>query len=176
MPYRVSSLRRRLYMPVVGVLAVGAILWTIFTDPNGTQLTNAALMSVLLAWVIVISWRWWRSSTLVAAPEQVAVRTLFKTISMPWEQIDCFVAETRHTRTASAIRLRRRVLGIRETGGGMLWLNEIYCRPSSAGPTWIDDAAARLNELRSTQPPARLAERQDGSRGVPEPDSSPDVA
>ncbi len=176
MPYRVSSLRRRFYMPVVGVLAVGAILWTIFTDPNGTQLTNVALMSVLLVWVIVMSWRWWRSSTLLATPGQVAVRTLFKTITLPWEQIDCFVAETRRTRTASAISSRRRVLGIRRTSEGMLWLSEIYCRPSSAGPTWIDDAAARLNELRSTQPPARLADSQEGGPTVPEPNSSSDVA
>jgi len=124
-----------------------------FTAPNGTRLANVARWSVLLAWAIAMSWRWWRSSTLLAAPDKVTIRTLFKTITLPWEQIDCFVAETRPTRTAPAIQLQRRVLGIRGPGGGTFWVTEIYCRPSRAGPTWIDAAAARLNELRVMQPP-----------------------
>jgi len=175
-PYRVSSIRRRLYVPVFGVLASAGILWTIFTDPNGARLANVALMSVLLAWVIAVSWRWWRSSTLLTAPGGVTIRTLFKTITLPWEQIDCFVAETRPIRTSLAVRLRRRVLGVRGPGGGTLWLKEIYCRPSRTGPTWIDAAAARLNELRVRQPPDHPVLSQDGGSRAAGPSSSPDVA
>jgi hypothetical protein len=51
-PYRVSSIRRRLFLPVLAVLAAVGVLWTIFTDPNGTRLANVALWSVLLAWAL----------------------------------------------------------------------------------------------------------------------------
>src|SRR5258708_4270681 len=77
-PYRVSSLRRRLFLPVLAILASVGVLMT-FTAPNGTRLANVARWSVLLAWAIAMSWRWWRSSPLLASPAKVTIRTTFQT-------------------------------------------------------------------------------------------------
>jgi hypothetical protein len=148
-PYRVTSIHWRMYFTVLSGAACLLALYLIFSDPNGTQPANVALMSVLLVWAAVVGARGWRSATLLAFDDKVRVRTLIKTTSWPWHQIDRFVADTRPVLLLSLPILHRprRALGVRLRGGQTYWLYEISCRPADAGSTSVDASAAMLNEL-----------------------------
>jgi len=139
---------RRAAFPLAGMLAWGFILDLIFSDPNGTRPGDFALMTVLLIWVTVFALRGWRGATLTATKSGVRFRGLVWTRSWHWQLIGGFAAETRPVRwTWLPIRVHRRVLGIRLRAGQTLWLPELSCRPGCDGPTWVDTAAVRLNEL-----------------------------
>jgi hypothetical protein len=146
--YRLTSIYPRLWLTAGFILGFLAILGAIFSDPGGTQPANLALMSVLLAWCAVFAVRGWRCATLLASREKVMVRGLARTRSWPWQQIDHFVAGTRPTRWMwLPVRVPRRVLGVRLCDGRTHRVDEISRRTSGNAPTWIDDSAARLNEL-----------------------------
>src|SRR5712692_5655068 len=119
MSYRVSSVLRRICFTGLSGLGLLAILSVIFSGPHGTQPAIVALMSVLLAWLIVLGIRGWRCATLVASGHQVAVRGLVTTTSVQWQHIDRFVADTRPTpvMTGLPMRMRRTVLGVQMRNG-----------------------------------------------------------
>jgi hypothetical protein len=147
--YRVTtSPWRRAAFPLAGLLAWALILDLIFANPDGTRPGNLALMAVLLIWVTVFAVRGWRGAALTATDTGVRFRGLVLTRSWRWQLIDGFVAETRPVRwTRLPVRVHRRVVGIRLRAGQTLWLHELSCRPGRNGPTWVDAAAVRLNEL-----------------------------
>ena len=139
---------RRAVFPLAGILVWALILDLIFSDPNGTRPGSLALMAVLLAWVTVFAVRGWRGPTLTATNTGVRFRGLVWTRSWRWQLIDGFAAETRPVKGKwLPIRVHRRVVGIRLRAGQTLWLHELSCRPGRDGPTWVDSAAVRLNEL-----------------------------
>lgn len=150
MPIRVTSTWRRVWWAVFTVVGAALLVSPIFSDPNGTRPANIALMSVLLAWVIVIGVRGMRSATLIAAPDQVTARELLKTMHWSWPVIEGFIAETRPVPLVwlPVIRQSRRVLGVVYSGGRTRWLPELSCRVRAGASTWVDASAARLNELR----------------------------
>jgi hypothetical protein len=149
MHYRVAaSPWRRAAFAVAGLLAWALILALIFSDPNGTRPRNLALMAVLLAWVTVFAVRGWRGAALTATGSGVRFRGLVWTRSWRWQLIGGFAAETRPVRwTWLPIRVHRRIMGIHLRGGPTLWLHELSCRPHRDGPTRVDAAVVRLNEL-----------------------------
>jgi hypothetical protein len=116
-----------------------------YFDRNGTQPGELAFTSGFLA---VLAWLGVRSSrmaTLLADEDKVVVRGMVRTRSWSWDQIDAFVVETRLA--GGFVKYRRRVLGIRQHDGRLRWLRELNCRPAEGGrPSWVDDAAATLNE------------------------------
>jgi hypothetical protein len=147
--YRVTtSPWRRAAFPLAGALVWAFIVDLIFSDPDGTRPGNLAPMAVLLIWVTVFAVRGWRGAALTATDTRVKFRGLVWTRSWRWQLIDGFVAETRPVRlTRLPVRVHRRVVGIRLRAGQTLWFHELSCRPDRNGPTWIDDAAVKLNEL-----------------------------
>jgi hypothetical protein len=139
---------RRAALPLAGLLVWGLIVDLIFSDPDGTRPGNLALMAVLLIWVTVVAVRGWRGPALTATDTGVTFRGLVWTRSWRWPLIDGFVAETRPVKwTRLPVRTHRRVVGIRLLAGQTLWFGELGCRPGRTGPTWVDAAAVRLNEL-----------------------------
>jgi ABC-type Na+ efflux pump permease subunit len=82
-PHRLTSIYPRIWFTVGFILACVAILNVIFSDPNGTQPANVALMSVLLAWCAVLAVRGWRCATLLARARRSLVRGLVRTGSWP---------------------------------------------------------------------------------------------
>jgi hypothetical protein len=150
MPFRVTSISRRVWWSAFIIAGAAALLVTlIFSDPNGTQPANIALMSVLLAWLIAIGVRGVRSATLIATPYRVTARELVKTMQWSWPVIEGLVAGTRLTLVLwlPGIRLRRRVLGVVYSGGRTRWLPGLSCRVRNGASAWVDASAARLNEL-----------------------------
>jgi hypothetical protein len=139
---------KRTRWAAVTVAGAALLVIVIFSDPNGTQPANLALMSVLLVWLTVIGVRGIRSATLIATTYRVTARELVKTTHWAWPIIEGFVAETRLIPVPwlPVIRVRRRVLGI-VCGGRTRWLNELSCRARDGASTWVDASAARLNEL-----------------------------
>jgi Bacterial PH domain len=141
--YRVTSRWQRVVTATVfGVLfflETGA-----YFDHNGLQPGELAFTSALLLVMAVFIVRAARSCTLVADDRTVVVRSLIRTRSWRWEEINRFEVETR--RMGGFIKYRRRMLGIDQTGGKTKWLPELTCWPAT--PTrrsWVDDAAEMLN-------------------------------
>jgi hypothetical protein len=149
MPFRVTSISRRVWWAAFTIVGAALLVNLIFSDPGGTRPANIALMSVLLAWLFAIGVRGMRSATLIATPCRVTARELVKTTHWSWPVIEGFVAETRPTLALwlPGIRLRRRVLGVVYSGGRTRWLPELSCRVHNGASTWVDASAARLNEL-----------------------------
>jgi hypothetical protein len=147
--YQVTTSRwRRVAFPLAGLLAWALILSLIFSDPDGTRPGNLALMAVLLIWVTVFAVRGSRGASLTATDNEVRFRGLVWTRSWRWQLIGGFAAETRPVRWVwLPVRAQRRVMGIQLRAGQTLWLHELSCRPGRNGPTWVDSAAVRLNEL-----------------------------
>ncbi len=149
MHYRVgTSPYRRALFPAAAVLAWVLILVVIFTVLKGMWLADLALMAVLLVWITPFGVRGWRAPMLTATATGVRFRGLVWTRSWRWQLIDGFVAETRpvHWRWLP-VRVPRRVLGIRLRAGRTTWLPELNCRPGQDGRSWVDAAAAQLNDL-----------------------------
>ena len=144
--YRVTtSPWRRAAFLLSGVLAWALILGLIISDPRPG---HVALMAVLLACTTVFAVRGWRGVALTATEIGVTFRGPVWTRSWRWPLIAGFAAQTRPVRWAwLPIRVRRRVVGIRLRAGQTLWLDELGCRPGRDGPTRIDTAVVRLNEL-----------------------------
>jgi hypothetical protein len=154
MSYRVTSISRRIYFTGLSGLGFLAILSVIFSGPDGTRPANLALMSVLLAWVIVLGIRGWRCATLLASGHQVTVRGLVMTTSVQWQNIDRFVANTRPARMIGLpIQVRRRVLGVQMRNGRTRWFHELSCRPAGDGFSWVDASVARLNAMLAVHSP-----------------------
>jgi hypothetical protein len=147
--YRVTtSPWRRAAFALVGMLAWAFVLVLLFSDPDGTGPGNLALMAVLLICVTVFAVRGWRGASLTATDTGVTFRGLVLTRSWHWQLIGGFAAETRPVKwTGLPVQVHRRVVGIRLRAGQTLWLDELSCRPDRDGPTWVDAAAVRLNEL-----------------------------
>jgi hypothetical protein len=86
-----------------------------------------------------------------ATNDMVTVRTMFKTWSVPWPQIEGFVAEIGSELVfwppLPPFPARRSVLCVRLRNGETRWLHELSCRPASVSSTWVDDSVAKLNEL-----------------------------
>lgn len=109
---------------------------------HGTQPGELAFTSALLAVIAVLIVRAVRSATILADDDKVVVRSLLRTRSWRWDQIDRFMADTRLVGAYS-----RRMLGIRLTDGRTRWLTELNSRPPTASrPSWVDGAAAALND------------------------------
>jgi hypothetical protein len=149
MPFRVTSISRRVWWSAFTIVGAALLVTVIFSDPNGTRPANIALMSVLLAWLIAIGVRGMRSAALTVTSWRVTARELVKTTHWSWPVIEGFVVETRPALVLwlPGIRLRRRVLGFVYSGGRTRWLPELSCRVRDGASTWVDASAARLNEL-----------------------------
>src|SRR5215470_248808 len=150
MPIRVTSIWRRAWWAVFTIVGAALLVSLIFSDPNRTRPASIALMSVLLAWLIVIGVRGMRSATLIATPWRVTARELVKTTHWSWPVIEGFAAQTRPVPLLwlPVISQRRRVLGVVYCGQTR-WLPELSCRVRAGARTWVDTSAARLNELRT---------------------------
>ena len=124
---------------------------------NGTQPGELAFTSALLAVMAVLAVRAAGSCTLLADDTKVIVRSLIRTRSWRWEQIDGFVVDTRLT--GGFIKYRRRMLGLCEADGRTRWLTELNCRPATPQRrSWVDDTAGVLN--------AQLAAKHDVVRAT----------
>ena len=129
-----------------------------YFDRNGTQPGELAFTSAFLAVTAVLAVRAARSCTLLADDRKVVVRSLIRTRSWRWDQIDRFVVDTRLT--GGFIKYRRRMLGICQADGTTRWLTELNCRPATPiRQSWVDDAAGELN--------AQLAANRDAVRATP---------
>jgi hypothetical protein len=139
--------------PVWTGLGLILVAWVI-ADPQEFG-HHRTLTIVQVSWVsavsAILSVLGWRAATLITRDDMVSVRTMFKTWSVPWSQIDGFVAETRSELLfwplLPPFRARRSVLCVRLRDGETRWLSELSCRPARAGATWVDDSVTRLNEL-----------------------------
>lgn len=154
MRYRVAaSVYRRGSYPAAAVVLAVLFALIIRSDPT---VTNLVSFSLLEAWAVVLGLRGWRSATLLATADKVTVRQLLWTTSLPWQQIEGFTAETMPTPWAPQVPIRvpRRVLGVRQRNGKTLWLTELSSRPAADGRSWVDVAAARLNELAELRVPS----------------------
>jgi hypothetical protein len=151
-----GPLYRRVSFPVIAVVAAALLVNAILSDRNGTTPTNLALMSVLFAWLVFWSVRGWRSATLLVGTENVTVRQLARTVTLPWQRIEDFVTEIRPTRMMwlPAVRLRRQVLCVRMRNGRVLGLYEFSCKASDDGRTSVDDIARQLNTLAQMHMPS----------------------
>jgi hypothetical protein len=146
--YRATSRWQRIFVTTLWsfffFLETGA-----YFDRNGTQPGELAFTSGFLA---VLAWLGVRSSrmaTLLADEDKVVVRAQLCTRSWSWDQVDAFVVETRLV--GGFVKYRRRTLGIRQHDGRLRWLRELNCRPAKGRrPSWVDDAAATLNEHLTT--------------------------
>lgn len=115
-----------------------------YFDRNGTQPGELAFTSALLAVLGVVTVRAARSGTILANDDKVVVRSLIRTRSWRWDQIDRFVVETRPE--GGFIKYRRRMLGIAQADGKTRWLQELTCWPATTTrSSWVDDAADALN-------------------------------
>lgn len=142
-----ARLQRVLVAILFGVfvfLEIGAYLGRNGTQPGELAFTSAFL--VVLIWLAVRSCR---IATLLARDNRVLVRGLARTRSWSWDLIDAFVVDTRLV--GGTIKYRRRVLGIRQRDGRLIWLTELNCRPAKGQRgSWVDDAAATLNQHLAT--------------------------
>jgi hypothetical protein len=149
MPLRVTSVWRRLWWVAVITLGAAWLALVIFSGLHGTGPLSIVGMSVLPAGLIALGVRGVRSATLIVSPYRVTARELALTRHWSWPVIEGFVTETRLTRVPwlPVMRLRRRVLGVRHSGGRVCWLPELSCRVRDRAPSWVDSSAARLNDL-----------------------------
>jgi len=151
--YRATSLWQR----VVMTTALSAFIFLetgAYFDRNGTQPGELAFTSGFLAVLAWLAVRSSRMATLLADEDKVVVRSLVRTRSWSWDQIDAFVVETRLV--GGFVKYRRRMLGIRQHDGRLRWLTELNCRPAQGRrASWVDDAAATLNEHLATLRAAR---------------------
>lgn len=116
---------------------------------SGTQPGELAFTSVFLVALIWLGWHSSRTATLLAHDDRVVVRGLVRTRSWSWDLVDAFVVETRPF--GGTVKYRRRVLGVRQRDGRLVWLTELNCRPAKGQrASWVDDAAAALNEHLAT--------------------------
>lgn len=154
MTYRVSSIYRRMYwiasLTVLGLL----VLYELLSNSAPTQPANIALIGILLIWYVFIAVRGWRSATLLAYDDRIKLRGLLRTVSVPWDLIDHFAAETRQVPLPGfPVRVKRSVLILHMRGGGTRWFSELCCRPGRDGSTtWLDTSVVRLNELLAMHP------------------------
>lgn len=120
-----------------------------YFDKNGTQPGEIAFTSVFLAIIAWVAVRAARSATLLANDEKITVRSILRTRSWSWDEVDGFVVDTRFV---GAINFRRRMLGIRKHDGTIRWFPELNCRPArSTRRSWVDDAATTLNNYLSSR-------------------------
>lgn len=159
MPYRVASkpISRRICLAVLSGLCLLAVLSVIFSNRRGAQPADVAAVAAWLAWSAVFGVRGWRCATLFASGRQVIIRGLVTTTSIPWQQIDGFVAGGRPVpvMTGLPIRRQRTVIGVRLVDGQTRWFPDLSCRPADDGSSWVDVSVMRLNELLGLQAPAQ---------------------
>lgn len=149
MRYKATSRWQRVVMTTVWALFFFLETGAYF-DRNGTQPGELAFTSAFLAVLVWLGVRSSRMATLLADNDKVVVRSLIRTRSWPWDQIDAFVVETRLV--GGFVKYRRRMLGIRQHDGRLRWLTELSCCPAKGRrASWVDDAAATLNEHLATQ-------------------------
>ena len=159
LPYRVTALRRRILLAVSIWVTAAAALWEVRADGNlsgrhPTQTASLVLILILLAWAIPVSYRAWRSATLIAATDKVTLRLVLKTFSWQWQEIDSFVVETRPTKSMFLSRpVLRHVIGIQPRSGQTRWCIELAARPAGTAASRLDAAGARLNEFLAAQAP-----------------------
>ena len=124
-----------------------------YFEKNGTQPGEIAFTSALLA---VLAWfgvRAARAATLLANDDKITVRSILRTRSWSWDEIDGFVVDTKLV--GRYITYRRRMLGMRGHDGTVRWFRELICRPArGARRSWVDDAAATLNRYVSSRQPS----------------------
>lgn len=148
MRYKATSRWQRVVMTTVWALFFFLETGAYF-DRNGTQPGELAFTSAFLAVLVWLGVRSSRMATLLADNDKVVVRSLIRTRSWPWDQIDAFVVETRLV--GGFVKYRRRMLGIRQHDGRLRWLTELSCCPAKGRrASWVDDAAATLNEHLAT--------------------------
>ena len=142
-----SRLQRVLVTSFLGLcvfLEIGA-----YFAHNGTQPGELAFTSVFLVALIWLGVRSSRMATLLANDDRVVVRGLVRTRSWSWDLIDAFIVETRLV--GGTVKYHRRVLGVRQRDGRLTWLTELNDRPPKGQrSSWVDDAAAALNERLAT--------------------------
>lgn len=154
MRYRFTSRWQRAFLASVFgfffFLETGA-----YFDKNGTQPGEIAFTSALLAALAWLAVRAARAATLLTNDNKITVRSLLRTRSWSWDEIDGFVVDTRLV--GAYIKYRRRMLGMRKHDGSIRWFPELNCRPAQgARRSWIDDAAATLNHYVSIRQPSAV--------------------
>jgi hypothetical protein len=153
MIYRVTSIRRRIYLIAMPCLVFLAILYVLLSGSDPSQPFNIGLIAVLAIWALFIARRAWRSATLLAFDDGITIRALMHTVSLPWDMIDHFVAGTHPAPLLGfPIMMKRSLLGAQMRSGQTRWFAELSCRPARSGTTWVDTSAARLNELLAMHP------------------------
>lgn len=156
MRYRVTSRTQRLVgtgaFSLFFFLEIGA-----YFGRNGTQPGEIAFTTIFLLVIAAAAVRSYRSATLLADDRKIIVRSLMRTRSWAWQEVDCFLAETRLV--GAWVKYRRRVLGLRERDGTVRWFRELNCRPAKgAKRSWVDDTVAVLNRYQASgerRPPQR---------------------
>jgi len=80
--------------------------------------------------------------SIVASPNGVLVRTVFRTRKYGWAEIERF--QVRDGLVGRSPSLRR-ILGIVLSNGENVWFSELNARTKVSG--WVDDAVLKLNSL-----------------------------
>jgi hypothetical protein len=148
MRYRVTSRWQRLVgtgvFSLFFFLEIGA-----YFDRNGTQPGEITFTTIFLLVIATAAVRSYRSATLLADDRKIIVRSLMRTRSWAWQEVDSFLAETRLV--GAWVKYRRRVLGLRERDGTVRWFPGLNCRPAKgARKSWVDDTVAVLNRYQAS--------------------------
>ncbi len=116
---------------------------------NGTQPGELAFTTIFLLVIVALAVRSYRSATLLADDRKIIVRSLMRTRSWTWPEVDSFLAETKFV--GAWVKYRRRVLGLRERDGTIRWFPELNCRPAKGSrKSWVDETAAVLNQYQAS--------------------------
>jgi hypothetical protein len=144
--YRVTSVPQRIFMTTVCAFFFAALIIPSF-GRNGAQPGELAIMTIFLAVLAWLGVRSTRMATLLADEHKVVIRGLVRTRSWSWDQIDAFVVGTRTRRSVGGFATdSRRVLCISQRDGSLRWLTGLSSPAIGGHASWIDDAAATLNQ------------------------------
>jgi hypothetical protein len=146
MPYRITVLRSRVYRMALVVFYGALVITRLVVFGGGLRPGTVAFMCLIAIPVIWFARRGWRSATLIASDSHVTIRSMSRTMTMPWPDIDQFAAKSLQAKVLGFIPVQRRVLGVRLRSGHAYWYRELACR-EAAEPNRIDVSVARLNEL-----------------------------
>jgi hypothetical protein len=114
--------------------------------------------AVLVALTATMAVRAWFSSTVKADGDGFFARSYLRTRRWRWDQVREFVTDTR---SSGVVGYRRRTLGILLSDGTTNWRTDITCPGArDGGPTWIDDAVAKLNARRQAAQLAKSSQTQ----------------
>jgi len=128
------------------LIVLGLLSLTGLADAN----TGVKVVGVLAAALLFVSAarapRWGRIEVFA---DHVAVRSLWRIRRFPWRDVQRFVVEERPV-LGGPLPARHRTLGVHLLSGQTVWAPSANASSREATPTWVDRAAAALNERLST--------------------------